>query len=62
MDIQSATAAFSAATPITLLTAAAGSEDVWNGYVTGIGLSQVIPASAPVGTYTINLTQTVTSN
>lgn len=54
-------AAFSGATasPITLATAAAGLEDIWNGYVTGIGLSQTIPANTPGGTYTISMTQTV---
>jgi len=55
-------ATFTAATPITLLTAAAASEDVWNGFLTGIGVSQLIPASQPVGTYTIDLTQTVTAS
>lgn len=51
--------AFSGATPVTILTAASGSEDIWNGYITGIGVSQTIPASQPTGTYTISLTQTV---
>jgi hypothetical protein len=55
-------ATFSVAVPITLITAALASEDVWNGYVTGIGVSQLIPASQPVGTYTIDLTQTVVAS
>lgn len=55
-------AAFSGSTPITLLTASSSAEPVWNGYVTGVGVSQVIPASTPVGTYTINLTQTATAS
>ncbi len=53
--------AFTGATPITLLTAASGSDDIWNGYITGVGVSQAIPASQPAGTYTFDLTQTVTS-
>ena len=53
--------AFSGATPITLLNAASGSDDIWNGYITGVGVSQAIPASQPAGTYTFDLTQTVTS-
>lgn len=47
---------------ITLLTAAAGSDDIWSGYLTGIGVSQKIPASKPAGTYTIDLTQTVVAS
>ncbi len=56
-------AAFTGATssPITLATASAALEDIWNGYVTGIGLSQTIPANTPAGTYTISMTQTVTA-
>ena len=46
-------------TPISLATASAALEDIWNGYVTGIGLSQTIPASTPAGIYTISMTQTV---
>lgn len=57
-----ASAAFSGTTPVTLITAAAASADIWNGYVTGIGLSQTIPASQPVGTYTLDMTQTVTAS
>ncbi len=53
--------AFTSTTPITLLTAAAGADDIWNGYLTGVGLSQTIPASQPAGTYTISMTQTVTA-
>lgn len=47
---------------ITLMTAAAASDDVWNGYLTGIGVSQKIPAAKPAGTYVIDLTQTVVAN
>ena len=52
-------ATFSGATAITLATASATLEDIWNGYVIGIGLSQTIPAGKPAGTYTISMTQTV---
>lgn len=55
-------ATFSGANPITLLTAGSTSEDVWNGYITGVGVSQLIPASQAVGTYTIDLTQTVAAS
>lgn len=54
-------AAFSASTPITLATAASTSDDIWNGYLTGIGLSQTIPAGQAIGTYTLPVTQTVTA-
>ncbi len=47
-------------TSITLLTAAAGADDISSTYVTGIGLSQLIPAQQPAGTYTINMTVTIT--
>jgi hypothetical protein len=47
---------------VTLVTASAGSADIWRGYFTGIGLSQVIPAEQPVDSYNINLTLTVTAS
>ena len=53
---------FTAATPITLLTASSSADTIWNGYITGVGLSQVIPASQASGTYVINMTQTVTAS
>ncbi len=46
---------------VTLLSAAAGSDDVWRGYLTGIAASQTIPAETPVDTYTLNLTLTATA-
>ena len=52
-------AAFSGTSPVTLISAAAGSDDVWRGYVTGVGLSQAIPAGQAAGTYTLPMTQTV---
>lgn len=55
-------AAFSGTTPITLMTAAAASDDIWNGYLTGVSLSQTIPAAQPSGAYSINMTQTVTAS
>lgn len=55
-------ATFAGATPITLVTAATASDDVWNGYITGVGVSQLIPGSKPIGTYTIDMTQTVVAS
>lgn len=54
-------ATFTAATPITILSASSSANQIWNGYMTGVGVSQIIPASQPIGTYTINMTQTVTA-
>lgn len=59
---QGAADSFNAGSSITLLTAAAASDDIWRGYLTGIGVSQTIPASTPPGSYSIDLTQTVISN
>jgi hypothetical protein len=44
---------------ITLLSASALSDDVWSGYLTGVGVTQTIPAFQPSGAYTLSLTQTV---
>lgn len=52
-------ATFSGTNLVTLISAAASSDDVWRGYVTGVGLSQVIPAGQAPGTYTLPMTQTV---
>lgn len=52
-------ATFNGSTAITLATTSAALEDIWNGYVTGVGLTQTIPANTPAGTYTISMTQTV---
>lgn len=46
---------------LTLLAAAAGSDDVWRGYLTDVDVSQTIPAETPVDTYTVNLTLTATA-
>jgi hypothetical protein len=44
---------------ITLVNAAAASDDIWRGYILGIGASQKVPANTPVGSYSIDMTQTV---
>lgn len=46
---------------ITLLSAAANSDDVWRGYLTAVDLKQTIPAETPVDAYSINLTLTATA-
>lgn len=43
---------------VTLLSASASADRVWQGYITGVGLSQTIPAQTPAGNYTLNLTLT----
>lgn len=47
---------------VTLLNAAAASDNVWRGYMTGAGLSQTIPAETPAGAYTVNMTLTATAS
>ncbi len=47
---------------ITLLNAAAASDDIWRGYLTGIAMSQTIPAEQPADSYNVNMTVTVTAN
>lgn len=47
---------------ITLLNAAALSDDYGRWYLTGVGLSQTIPAEQAVDSYTLNLTLTVTAS
>jgi hypothetical protein len=46
----------------TLLTAAAGSDDMWRGYFYGSTLSQTIPAEQLAGAYTLNMTITVAAS
>ena len=53
--------AFSGNSPVRLMTASASADKVWAGYITGIGLTQAIPASQPAGTYTLPMVQTVTA-
>lgn len=52
---------FSGSTPISLVVASSAAASIWNGYVTGVGLSQTIPPSQPAGSYTLDMTQTVTA-
>lgn len=47
---------------IELVNAGSTSDTVWRGYITGIGVSQAVPASTPAGTYAIDLTQTVVAS
>ncbi len=47
---------------ITLLNAAAASDDIWRGYLTGVAMSQTIPAEQPADSYSVNMTVTVTAN
>lgn len=56
-----ASASFSGSTAITLLNAGAASDDILNVYLTGVGLSQTIPAAQPSGSYSIDMVQTVTA-
>lgn len=42
-----------------LMSAAAGADDVNRVYLTGVSMSQTIPAGTPAGSYTIDFTQTV---
>ncbi len=46
---------------ITLISAAAGSDDIWRGYLTNAALSQTIPAEQTVDNYDVNFTITVTA-
>jgi hypothetical protein len=55
-------AAFSqgATDSVTLLTASAGADNPWRGYLTGLGLNQTIPAEQPAdSTYSLNMTITI---
>lgn len=58
-----ASAAFQEGTTdsITLLNAGAASDDIWRGYLTGVGLTQAIPASTEPGSYSLGLTLTATA-
>ena len=47
---------------ITLITAANTSADIWRGYITGISLSQTIPAEQAAASYTINFALTATAS
>jgi hypothetical protein len=47
---------------ITLINAAAASDDIWRGYLEDVDLSQTLPAEQPADSYTINLTLTATAS
>lgn len=47
---------------ITLLNAAASSDDIWRGYLTGVDIDQTIPAETAADSYNINLTLTATAS
>ncbi|MBA2279150.1 hypothetical protein H0V99_01780 [Candidatus Saccharibacteria bacterium] len=47
---------------VTLLTAAAASDNVGRWYLTGVGLSQTIPSDQTPDAYTINFTLTITAS
>jgi hypothetical protein len=44
---------------LTIVTAAAGADDITRTYITGVSLSQQIPASQAVGSYAIGMTLTI---
>lgn len=46
---------------IELLNAGASSDDVWSGYITGVSLSQTVPAGSAAASYSLTVTQTVTA-
>ncbi len=46
---------------IQLVTASSSANAIWRGYLTGVSVSQKVPASTPAGSYTLSLTQTVVS-
>lgn len=48
-------------TPVTILSAPTNTP-VYRGYITGVGLSQAIPAEKPAGTYTLPVTLTATAS
>jgi hypothetical protein len=47
---------------VTLLNAAAASDDTWRGYMTGAAASQTLPAEQVAGSYSIGMTLTVVAN
>lgn len=50
---------FNSTSPITILSASAGADDITNTTLYGVTLSQTIPASTPAGSYSITMVQTV---
>lgn len=60
---QSGPLSFSAEdTSLTLVNAPAGAADVWEGYIEGMDISQIIPAGQEPGVYQIDLMQTIAAN
>ncbi|MFZ1250224.1 MAG: hypothetical protein WAR37_02135 [Candidatus Microsaccharimonas sp.] len=53
--------AMSGSTAITVLSAPVGTT-IWRGYITGVGLSQQIPAEQPTGSYALPVTLTATAS
>lgn len=53
--------AMTGSTPVTLMVGAAAT-NVYRGYITGVSLSQKIPAEQPADSYSLNMTLTVTAN
>lgn len=53
--------AMTGSTAVTLISAPVGTS-IWRGYITGIGLSQQIPAEQPAGNYTLPVTLTATAS
>lgn len=47
---------------VTLLTADNTSDEVWRGYLTGVEVSQTIPAETPAGEYTLDLVLDISSS
>lgn len=56
-----ASTAMTAATPVTLMTGAANAH-IYRGYMTGVSLSQKVPAEQAPGSYTINMTLTAAAS
>lgn len=56
-------AAFSQGTTdvVNLVTAGAGADDIWRGYLTGIQASQSLPAAQSAGAYVLDVTLTATA-
>lgn len=54
-----ALATFTSTSPITILSASSGADDITNTTLYGVTLSQTIPASTPAGSYSITMVQTL---
>lgn len=58
---QGSSTAMTGATPVSIISAASGAS-VYRGYITGVTLSQKIPAEKPAGSYTLPVTLTATAS